>query len=158
MKLNNDKRGTVRKKIPKIIAVCAVIVSICIIPAFAASTPPAEVNEMVNALNTAWKWICGIFAIGAVLSIASFAFAFFFASGSKDDEDRIAKSKKKMIIVLIATAVMFLIPLAVNIGRDLAGDLAWDPEGSESNHIITPKDPSDDDSLIDVIEPETDEG
>lgn len=154
---NEPKCGTVHKNIPKMVAVCAATLVLLIPSSFAANAPEG-VEEMFQALNSAWRLLCGIFAIGAVLSIASFAFAFFGVSGSKDDEAKISRCKTRMITVLIATACMFLIPTAVNIGRDIAGNLTWNPEGSESNHIIAPKNPSDEDTLIDVTESESDGG
>lgn len=154
---NEPKCGTVYKNIPKMIAVFAATLVLFIPSSFAADTPEG-VEEMFQAINTAWRLLCGIFTIGAVLSIASYAFAFFGITGTRDDEKKITRCRKQMITVLIATACMFLIPTAVNIGRDIAGNLTWDPEGSESNHIITPKDPSEEDSLIDVTESESDGG
>ena len=143
--------GTVYKNIPKKIAVCAATLALIIPSAFAANAPEG-VEDMFQAINSAWKLLCGIFAIGAVLSIASYAFAFFGITGTRDDEKKITRCKKQMITVLIATACMFLIPTAVNFGRDIAGNLTWNPEGSESNHIITPKDPSEEDTLENAVE------
>lgn len=148
---HEPKCGTVHKNIPKMIAVCAVTLTMIIPPAFAADTPEG-VGEMFQAINIAWRFLCSIFAIGAVLSIASFAFAFFGVSGSKADEAKISRCKTRMITVLIAAACMFLIPTAVNIGRDIVENLAWDPNGTAQNHIVQPKDPGEDGTLIDVPE------
>lgn len=143
--------GTVYKNIPKKIAACAATLALIIPSAFAANAPEG-VEDMFQAINSAWKLLCGIFAIGAVLSIASYAFAFFGITGTRDDEKKITRCKKQMITVLIATACMFLIPTAVNFGQDIAKNLAWDPNGTDQNHIVQPREPGEDGTLIDVPE------
>ncbi len=113
---------------------------------------------MFSALDTAYKWIRGIFLVMAAVSLASYAFSFFCVSqlgSGRDGEKAVTSAKSKMIATCIAAAAIFLVPNVIKAGQDFAKDIAWKSGSSVDatdadtihsalggNHIISSADTS----------------
>lgn len=101
-----------------------------------------DVSNTQKAINTVTNIVLfGVCIPLAALSIGFFGISFFL--GDKKAED--AKNRAKYC--LIALAVLLLVSGAINVGRNLAYGITWDPSLNTNRQIIAPQNPEVDFSI-----------
>ncbi len=131
--LHRKIKSKLRKSISTF-ALCALVMTCSVTPAFAAAAPAG----MFSALNEAFQFVRSVLLVGAAVSVVSYAFSFFMVAGGRDDGKKITAARKKLLATCIACASLFLLPTVMVMGKNMVSDMKWQLD----SHIITPADTS----------------
>lgn len=85
-----------------------------------------DMSEFLDRIMAAYNLIKAICAPLAVCSIAGSGFEVLFGN-----EQEQAKGLARIKYTLMAVAAIFLLPVAINIGFDLAKNFMWDPNNPD---------------------------